>query len=124
MFDSICLKANNCSEECRMSKGKIILILSIAAGAACFFASCPFAASDGALDYVEITVLPGDTVWAISGGFAAAGEDIRAVVERVYKENRLDAGRVIRPGQKLVVPVRKEPYGEKIAFAGRRVAAP
>ncbi|MDR2006219.1 MAG: LysM peptidoglycan-binding domain-containing protein [Acidaminococcales bacterium] len=106
-----------------MNKTKMTMILFITA-IVCSFALLPLAVPDEAFEYVEITVLPGDTVWSISNGFAVAGEDIRAVVERVYKENRLDAGNVIRPGQKIIVPVPKGPAGEKIAFAGRGAVAP
>ncbi|MDR3349265.1 MAG: LysM peptidoglycan-binding domain-containing protein [Acidaminococcales bacterium] len=100
------------------------LLALFAASVACSFAFLPFAAPDEVFERVEIIVLPGDTVWAISAGFAAGGEDIRAVVERVYKENRLGAGDAIRPGQKITVPVLKGQAGGKVAFAGRRAAAP
>ena len=97
-----------------------ILICAVA----CLFIFHPFAAPGGAYEYIEITVLPGDTVWAISGGFTAAGEDVRAVVDRVYKQNKLDADKVIQPGQKIVVPALKAPASEKIAFAGPGASAP
>jgi hypothetical protein len=102
-----------------MSKKRIVLLLIVAAGAACSFLFPPFSSPGGAFEYVEITVLPGDTVWAISEGFAADGEDIRAVIGRVYKENRLSAGKAIRPGQKITVPVLKGSAGGRIVFAGR-----
>ncbi len=53
-----------------------------------------------------VTVLNGDTVWAIARQFAAKDEDIRMVVARIYKENNLGGRAVIQPGQQLVVPVK------------------
>ncbi len=56
----------------------------------------------------RVTVCHGDTVWALAAGFADKGEDVREVVERIYKVNNLGARAAIQPGQTLVVPVRSE----------------
>jgi nucleoid-associated protein YgaU len=108
----------------REATAKVPFILILSCAVACFFVFFPFAAPSGTYEHIEITVLPGDTVWTISGEFAAAGEDVRAVVDRVYQQNKLDAGKAIQPGQKIVVPALKGSKGEKIAFAGRGAPAP
>ena len=69
------------------------------------------AGADEAVVVLEITVRPGDTVWATGKRFARPGEDIRAVVERIYKENNLYGRSIIQPGQKLRIPV----YGQSAA---------
>ena len=53
-----------------------------------------------------ITVHTGDTLWDIAGDWSGKGEDIREVILRIQKENKL-SGSDLAVGQRLVIPVRK-----------------
>ncbi len=57
--------------------------------------------------FVNVVVRKGDTIWDLSKSFAAKNEDVRIVVDRIYKVNKIQDSS-IRPGQSLVVPVQKE----------------
>ena len=53
-----------------------------------------------------ITVHTGDTLWDIAADWSGRDEDIREVILRIQKENKL-AGSNLAVGQQLVIPVRK-----------------
>lgn len=55
-----------------------------------------------------VIVYEGDTIWSIGERFTKKGEDVRVVVERIYKANNLHEQSFIKPGQKLLIPVREE----------------
>jgi LysM repeat protein len=60
------------------------------------------------LEYVvvEVTVMPGDTLWGIARDYSDPEVDLRRVVDDIMRENNLSSG-IVRPGQvlKLRVPV-------------------
>ena len=53
-----------------------------------------------------ITVHTGDTLWDIAADWSGRDEDIREVILRIQKENKL-SGSDLAVGQRLVIPVRK-----------------
>ena len=53
-----------------------------------------------------ITVHTGDTLWDIAADWSGKDEDIREVILRIQKENKL-SGSNLAVGQQLVIPVRK-----------------
>ena len=53
-----------------------------------------------------VTVHTGDTLWDIAADWGGKDEDIREVIMRIQKENKL-TGSDILVGQRLVIPVRK-----------------
>ncbi|HBX74809.1 MAG TPA: LysM domain-containing protein [Acidaminococcaceae bacterium] len=53
-----------------------------------------------------ITVHTGDTLWDIAAEWSGKEEDIREVIMRIQKENKL-TGSDLAVGQQLVIPVRK-----------------
>ena len=53
-----------------------------------------------------ITVHTGDTLWDIAAEWSGKEEDIREVIMRIQKENKL-TGSALSVGQQLVIPVRK-----------------
>jgi len=59
------------------------------------------------MENIQVRVRTGDTVWEIAENFKHKDEDIRAVVARIYQANDL-AGKVIKPGDELLVPVQKQ----------------
>ena len=52
------------------------------------------------------TVHTGDTLWDIAADWSGRDEDIREVILRIQKENKL-SGSDLAVGQRLVIPVRK-----------------
>ena len=54
-----------------------------------------------------ITVHTGDTLWDIASDWSSKDEDIREVILRIQKENKL-TGSNLSVGQQLVIPVRKK----------------
>ena len=54
-----------------------------------------------------ITVHTGDTLWDIASDWSSKDEDIREVIMRIQKENKL-TGSNLSVGQQLVIPVRKK----------------
>ena len=54
-----------------------------------------------------ITVHTGDTLWDIASDWSSKDEDIREVIMRIQKENKL-TGSNLAVGQQLVIPVRKK----------------
>ena len=53
-----------------------------------------------------ITVHTGDTLWDIAADWSGKDEDIREVILRIQKDNKL-SGSNLAVGQQLVIPVRK-----------------
>ena len=53
-----------------------------------------------------VTVHTGDTLWDIAADWSGKDEDIREVIMRIQKENKLK-GSNLAVGQQLVIPVRK-----------------
>ena len=53
-----------------------------------------------------ITVHTGDTLWDIAADWSGKDEDIREVIMRIQKENKL-SGSNLAVGQRLVIPVRR-----------------
>jgi LysM repeat protein len=55
---------------------------------------------------IEVTVMPGDTLWGIAKAYSGPEADLRRVIDDIMRENNL-SGSVVRPGQvlKFQVPV-------------------
>ena len=64
-----------------------------------------FLQDDTVYHYEQITVHTGDTMWAIADRWADQDEDVREVIYRICETNAL-ANTNLKPGQKLLVPVR------------------
>lgn len=62
----------------------------------------------------SVTVVQGDTLWDIACRHAEGKEDVRVVMDRIAKANKLDAGHIY-PGQVLNVPLRVQESGLMIA---------
>jgi len=58
------------------------------------------AVSTASFEYV--TVMPGDTLWAIAGNLADGG-DTQAVISSIVELNQLDS-MTVQPGQQLAIP--------------------
>lgn len=65
-----------------------------------------------------ITVHTGDTLWDIAAEWSGKDEDVREVILRIQKENKL-AGSNLSVGQQLVIPVRRT-VADVIAEQNRR----
>lgn len=65
-----------------------------------------FFMSDATTEQVSVIVeiVKGDTLWDIASNYNYYNEDIRKVVHRIKKFNRLDDGYLIA-GQTLVIPL-------------------
>ena len=59
----------------------------------------------GGFTYI-VTVHTGDTLWDIAADWSGKEEDIREVILRIQKENKL-TGSDLSVGQRLVIPVRR-----------------
>lgn len=57
-----------------------------------------------AMQYVEVTVLPGQTLWEIAGEHKGERTDTRRMVDRIRTANELSDASVY-PGQVLRIPV-------------------
>ena len=53
----------------------------------------------------SVTVVQGDTLWDIACRHAEGKEDVRLVMERIAKANKLETGHIY-PGQVIKVPMR------------------
>lgn len=54
----------------------------------------------------EVIVHSGDTLWSIAGRWTDEKEDVREVLYRIREANKLNSVEYLKPGQKLIVPVR------------------
>ena len=54
--------------------------------------------------YVTVTVLPGDTLWAIAAAHSRPSSDVQEVVDRISDANHLRSGE-LQPGQHLRIPL-------------------
>lgn len=61
-------------------------------------------ADDSGYEVVEVTVMPGDTLWGIAKEYSCPEEDLRVVVDDIMRENNLSSS-VVHPGQVLRVAV-------------------
>lgn len=61
-----------------------------------------------------VTVAQGDTLWDIASRHAEKKEDVRVVMNRIVRANKLDGGH-IRPGQIISVPLRVHDEGLLLA---------
>ena len=55
------------------------------------------------LQYTEVVVRPGDTVWSIAAENCTQKQDIREVIHLIKEANKLDHSVQIHPGQALKV---------------------
>jgi nucleoid-associated protein YgaU len=62
----------------------------------------------------RVMVYSGDSLWSIASRRTADDEDVRAVIERIVRENKLDPARPIQAGQVLTVPVREIPSRQAV----------
>ena len=72
-----------------------------------------FAATPVYRDY-SVTVAQGDTLWDIACRHAEGKEDVRLVMERIAKANKLEADHIY-PGQVIKVPMRIQDSGLMLA---------
>ena len=72
-----------------------------------------FAATPVYRDY-SVTVAQGDTLWDIACRHAEGKEDVRLVMERIAKANKLETGHIY-PGQVIKVPLRIHDSGLMLA---------
>ena len=86
----------------------IAFACAIYAGAGDLFAVTPVYR-----DY-SVTVAQGATLWDIACRHAEGKEDVRLVMERIAKANKLDVGHIY-PGQVIKVPLRIQDSGLMIA---------
>ncbi len=61
---------------------------------------------------VEVTVKKGDTLWEIAKEYKEEGEDIRAFIYEIKKENNLQSVN-IQPGETILIPVTIERMEEE-----------
>lgn len=61
----------------------------------------------------QVVVSSGDNLWGIAGRYATPEEDVREVIDRIVRVNRLDLTKAIQPGQKLTVPVKNTQLPDK-----------
>ena len=62
-----------------------------------------------------VHVSKGDTLWSIASKRTAKDEDVREVLDRIVKANKLDVRKHIQPGQKLIVPTRQQTINKALA---------
>lgn len=62
-----------------------------------------------------VRVYKGDTLWSIASKRTVQGEDVREVLDRIVKANKLDLKKHIQPGQKLIVPTRQQTINKALA---------
>lgn len=55
-------------------------------------------------EVVEVTVMPGDTLWGIARDYSGPEVDLRGVVDDIMRTNNLSSS-VVLPGQVLKLPV-------------------
>jgi LysM repeat protein len=53
--------------------------------------------------YLTVTVLPGDTLWAIASAHAKPSSDVQELVDQISDVNHLSG--TIQPGQHLRIPL-------------------
>lgn len=56
---------------------------------------------------VEVTVLPGDTLWDLAGEYAT-GYDVESAIDQIHEMNSLH-GATLQAGQTLQIPVLSQP---------------
>ena len=90
-------------------RGRIIvgtlIALPIVVGAYFMGVGAPSAGADSVAtsnSFEYVTVMPGDTLWAIAGNLADGG-DTQAVISAIVELNQLDS-MTVQPGQKLAIP--------------------
>ncbi|MCH3949998.1 MAG: LysM peptidoglycan-binding domain-containing protein [Acidaminococcus sp.] len=81
------------------------LLLLVMAGLFCL--GFAFSKEDTVQFHKErVMVYSGDSLWSIASRRTADGEDVREVIDRIVKENKLDQTQAIQPGQVLIVTVK------------------
>jgi Tfp pilus assembly protein FimV len=90
-------------------RGRIIvgtlIALPIVIGAYFIGLGAPSAGADSAVStttFEYLTVMPGDTLWAIAGNLAD-GADTQGVIAAIVELNQLDS-MTVQPGQQLAIP--------------------
>lgn len=85
---------------------KFLLAFALGAMLSGGFTYMTVSASPEIYEKQVITVHTGDTLWDIAAEWSGKEEDIREVIMRIQKENKL-TGSDLSVGQQLVIPVRK-----------------
>lgn len=57
---------------------------------------------------VQVTVRPGDSLWALGRSYASRNEDLRRWIYRTERLNGLSGAR-LSPGERLMLPVASSP---------------
>ncbi|WP_289049963.1 LysM peptidoglycan-binding domain-containing protein [uncultured Acidaminococcus sp.] len=94
---------------------KLLLVLLVALMGISSYGVLQMEAAPTSYHTEKVVVNRGDSLWGIASRYTHPGEDVREVIDRIAKANRLDLKRSIQPGQKLVVLV-KVKEGEAVAL--------
>lgn len=95
----------------------ILIVLTILLGASSYGVLHMEAAVPAAYHKEIVRVYKGDTLWSIASKRTRDGEDVREVLDRIVKANKLDLTRHIQPGQKLIVPTKATTINKKLVTA-------
>jgi len=91
-----------------------LALVVIASGIVVSIANAMKCWDDQEYKVVEVTVMPGDTLWGIAREYSGPEKDIRVAVDDIMRENNL-SGSIVRPGQVLRIAV---PIGVTTAEVG------
>jgi hypothetical protein len=83
----------------------LLLVAALAFLAGFAFAEKPVRAAEP-IDYAEVEVRAGDTLWRIAAAHKGEGQDIRRFIYDICEYNGIDAGD-IRAGDIILVPASK-----------------
>ena len=90
------------------------ILFAIAFASVVYAASGDLFAATPVYRNYSVTVAQGDTLWDIACRHAEGKEDVRVVMDRIAKANKLKSGHIY-PGQVLNVPLRLQDNGLMIA---------
>ena len=101
-------QGNGSGRTCVTKRGKVMLLIVISCiswfGWSAFSAE-PAYSEQGAIEVVNYTVRPGDTLWSYAQDITPTGSDVSQRVDEIMQLNHLDSP-MLHPGQVIVVPER------------------
>lgn len=83
--------------------GRVVLVLIVICTVMIPFTANKVKGSNNP-QYAKVTVYPGDTLWGIASKYNTENSDVRKVIDKIRKINKLDTA-VIIPGQQLLIPI-------------------
>jgi nucleoid-associated protein YgaU len=98
----------------------ILIVVTVLLGFSSYDVLSMEAAVPAAYHKEIVRVYKGDTLWSIASKRTAAGEDVREVVDRIVRANKLDVRKHIQPGQKLIVPTKQPTVNKALAAKTKR----